>query len=124
MTLARIKRGVLAAIFALCALYLGDCLSARFRIPHNRNPFGSVQVERYYAVRLKDNKIEYMRADPETDTCVYSIFPQLGYTPCWYLNRHKRKQIDIGRVPPDLRDRLFFQAALSAIDYRLRISQT
>jgi hypothetical protein len=112
MTLARIKRGVQGAILALCALYLGDYLSARFRIPHNRNPFGSVQVERYYAVRLKDGKIEYMPDDPEIDTCVYSIFPQLGYTPCWYLNRHKRKQIDIGRVSPDLPDQPFFRAAL------------
>jgi hypothetical protein len=59
------------------------------------NPTGSVMVKRYYAVGLKNGKTEMYYADPENQMCVNSIFPHLGYTPCWYLRRHNVKQIDI-----------------------------
>jgi hypothetical protein len=74
-------------------LYLGDYLSVRFRIP-NRETLTDVQIEVYYAVGLKGQKTEFMRADPETETCVHSLFPQSGYRPCWYVMRHTTKWID------------------------------
>jgi len=80
-------------------LYIGDWLSIRFRFP-KRAQFGTVQIRPYYAVRLKNNKIEYMMADPETQTCVNSLFPQSGYTPCWYLSRHTERRINIDSLAP------------------------
>jgi hypothetical protein len=59
------------------------------------NPTGSVMVKRYYAVGLKNGKTEMYYADPENQMCVNSIFPHLGYAPCWYLRRYNVKQISI-----------------------------
>jgi hypothetical protein len=78
---------------SLALLYLGDYLSIRFR---KGEPLTSVQIEVYYAVKLKGQKTEFMRADPETETCVHSLFPQIGYRPCWYVTRHMQKWIEIG----------------------------
>jgi hypothetical protein len=83
------------AAASLALLYLSDYLSIRFRIP-NREPLTTVQIEVYYAIRLKGHKTEYIRADPETDTCVRSLFPQVGCLPCWYVTRHTEKWVDVG----------------------------
>ena len=91
------------ALLALAGLYAGDYLSARYGIPGNRQTLGSVPVETLYAVRQKSGRIEYMLGDTETQTCVRSLFPHLGYTPCWYLSGHARKRVEIGQavaVPP------------------------
>jgi len=76
-------------------LYIGDDLSARFRVPGNRDPLGTVVVSRYYAIPEKNNKIQFLPADPETVTCVHSLFPHFGYSPCWYVSRTPRKQVDM-----------------------------
>lgn len=86
----------LAGLVLLAGLiYAGDYLSIRYRIPKNRAQFGSVTVTRYYAVHEKNSKIEYDFAPPENRTCVHSLFPQLGYPPCWYLSRHTEERIEI-----------------------------
>jgi hypothetical protein len=54
-----------------------------------------VQVKPLYAVRQKSGRIEYSVGDTETQTCVRSLFPHMGYTPCWYLIRHPTKRIEI-----------------------------
>ena len=89
-----LKRALLFAAMALALLYTGDYLSIRIRIP-NREPFGVVQIQRYYAVRLKDGKTEYYFLDPESRQCVHSVFPQLGYSPCWYLSRRTKQKVDM-----------------------------
>jgi hypothetical protein len=82
----------------MAGLYGGDYLSARYRIPGNRQTLGSVEVQTFYAVRQKDGRIEYVVGDSDTQTCVRSLFPQLGYTPCWYLSRHAIRRIEASRA--------------------------
>ena len=77
-------------MIALAAVYAGDYLSARFR---GANALATVQVQPYYAVPLKDGKTEYMMLDPETQTCVKSLAPHFGYSPCWYLDGRKQQRI-------------------------------
>jgi hypothetical protein len=91
----RLQLAILAALAFLAALYAGDYVSLRYRIPGHREQFGTVQVQRYYAVELKSHKTEYMFDDPEPRQCAYSLFPQYGRTPCWYLSRHKSERVDI-----------------------------
>jgi hypothetical protein len=80
------------AILLLLAVYAGDYAFLRYR----GQPFGTVTVTKIYAVRLKDNKIEYMGGgQPQDVSCVYSLFPHLGRTPCWYLRRHARQRVDM-----------------------------
>jgi hypothetical protein len=75
-------------------LYIGDYLSIRYRIPGHRDQFGTVNVQSYYAIE-KSGKTEYAYQDPQAETCVKSLFPHFGYTPCWYASRHLEKRIDI-----------------------------
>jgi hypothetical protein len=89
-----VKRALLFAAMALLMVYAGDYLSVRYRIP-NREPLGTVKVQRYYAVRQKDRKVEYYFLDPENQRCVHSLFPHFGSNPCWYVDRHTKKEIDM-----------------------------
>lgn len=79
----------------LSLLYAGDYLSAKYRIPKNRDPFETVEVRRYYAVGMKDKRTEFMFLTPESQVCVRSLFPHFGYNPCWYVRRHRVKEIDL-----------------------------
>jgi len=84
------------AVLAFCAvLYAGDYAVVRYRIARNRNAFGTVQVQPYYTVPLKDGKTEFMFLDSQNQTCVRSLFPHLGRTPCWYLNRHRNQATNL-----------------------------
>jgi hypothetical protein len=85
-------------LLLLALLYIGDYCAARFHLPANRQTLGSVQVQTLWAVRLKNGNYDYSLGDTQTQTCVHSLFPQLGYTPCWYLSRHAKKRIEVGRV--------------------------
>jgi len=89
-----IKRILLSLAVALGALYVGDYVSVRYRIPNNREQFGVVKVRSSYAIPEKNNRIQYTFDPPQNQTCVQSLFPHLGYTPCWYLRRHAQKRVD------------------------------
>ena len=89
------KRILILAVLSLCILYVGDDLSVRYRIPKTRSQFGVVKIQRYYAVGLKSGKTEFMFLPAENQVCVHSLFPHLGYSPCWYLSRRNVKRIDM-----------------------------
>lgn len=89
------KRILLIIILAFSILYVCDDLSVRYKIPRSRDPFGSVTIRRYYAVGLKDRKTEIIFLDPENRVCVHSLFPHMGYSPCWYLSRRNVERVDI-----------------------------
>ncbi len=88
------QRWLLIAAALLLALYFGDAISIKYRIPKGREQFGSVEVQRLLAVPQKDHKTEYIADPPEEQQCVHSLFPQLGLTPCWYLGRHAMQQVN------------------------------
>jgi hypothetical protein len=84
-----------ATVLFVMATYAGDYLSIRYRIPKSRDPFATVTVQPYYAIHQKNGKTEYDFSQPESEVCVRSLFPHLGYSPCWYVKRHTEKRIDI-----------------------------
>jgi len=84
----------LIALTVLSIVYAADDLSVRYRIPRGRQPFGSVTVERYDAISEKNNKTEFVYEDPVVQTCLHSLFPHLGYAPCWYLSRHREQRVN------------------------------
>jgi hypothetical protein len=92
-----VKRVLFCAVLVLVLLgvlvYAGDYVSLQLQIPNHRAQFGSVMVERGYAVPLKNRTTEYMFDPPVPVTCVYSLFPHYGDSPCWYLSRHARQEI-------------------------------
>jgi hypothetical protein len=88
----RAIRIVLPAAAGLVALiYVGDYLSLTFQIP-KRAQFGTVRMQPYLAVPRKDGRTEFLLDDPFDQTCVRSLFPHFGESPCWYLERERRKR--------------------------------
>ena len=80
---------------SLLTLYIGDNLVLRYRIRRNLQPYGSVLVKRYLAIKHKDQRVEFVSADPDLRPCAHSLLPQLGYKPCWYVGRNPIERIDM-----------------------------
>ena len=73
---------VIASLAAVAAVaYLADYLSLRLGIP-NRAEFDSVEVRRFYAVKLKNKQTSYMFDDPQPVECVNAVLPHYGDNPC------------------------------------------
>ena len=89
------KRILLITVVTLFALYVCDYLSLQYRIPKGREQFGVVKIRRYYAVGLKSGKTEFMFLEPKNQTCVHSLFPHFGCSPCWYVSRRNVQRIDM-----------------------------
>ncbi len=86
-----LQRIAVSFFIALAIAFVVDYILLRFRNPQ----FGTVVVHRYYAVHLKDQKIEYLPDESDTETCVHSLFPHFGHNPCWYVIRHREQRIEI-----------------------------
>ncbi len=89
------KRVIAIVVAAAAVIYAGDFLSARFGFPGHRETYGSVTVDRTYAVMQKNKKQEYYFLPPETQNCVHALFPHFGVPPCWYLERHKTQTVQM-----------------------------
>jgi hypothetical protein len=76
-------------------LYAGDYVSVRYRVPGRREVFDNVMVKPLYVIHQKNGKVEYQFGLPQNEVCVRSLFPHLGYAPCWYVRRHSERRIDI-----------------------------
>lgn len=96
---SRLKSGFLATVLVVASLailaYGIDYAIFRYRVASNRNPFGSVTVQSYYAVGQKNGKTEYLFDPPQGQTCIHALFSHGGYAPCWYLSRHSEQRTDI-----------------------------
>ena len=87
-------RSLIIALAASAILYVADDLSVRYGIPGGRQRFGTVTVQRYDAISEKSNRTEFVFESPLILTCVHSLFPHVGYQPCWYLSRHTEQRIN------------------------------
>ena len=82
------KRILVAAVSLLALVYSGDYLFVRIRMMHPKpaDPFESIKNLRVLAIPEKNGKTEYEvdAQNPEqTVTCVHSLFPHGGFSPCW-----------------------------------------
>ena len=89
---------LLSAILALGALYLIDYMALRYRIGRDGLGAATATVTILYGTPLKNGEVSIFWDQPQTETCTRSIFPHLGYPPCWYAKRHATKMIS--RNPP------------------------
>jgi hypothetical protein len=90
----RIRIVLLGSVGLLALAYVGDSLSLRFQIPE-RAQFGTVRIQPYVAVPRKDGRTEFILEDGFDQTCVHSLFPHFGDSPCWILERHRSKRENI-----------------------------
>jgi len=84
------KRLILCAAGCLAIVYISDYIYFRFRTLHPKpaDPLESLTALRVLAIPEKSGKTEYEvdAQNPEqTITCVHSLFPHSGYSPCWYV---------------------------------------
>lgn len=94
--LRRILVGSIAAIASAALIAYGvDFVVFRVRVATNRNPYGSVVVNHYYAVLQKSGKTQFIFDPPQPEPCVNALFPHSGSPPCWYLSRHPEQRTDI-----------------------------
>ena len=87
-------------MLVLAAAYAADFVSLQVRLPR-REKLGAVTVHVLYAVKLKSGKTEYDDGGNQIVSCTNSVFPQLGYSPCWNVRRHPNQQITIDSGNPN-----------------------
>lgn len=92
MTSARIilTRTLAVVVATLAVLFIGDYLSVRIRAMHPKpaDPFESLTALRVLSIPEKNGKTEFevdAQNPQQTITCVHSLFPHSGYSPCWYV---------------------------------------
>jgi len=96
-----LKRGLIAVLVLLAVIYLGDYGWLAVRARRSQNAFGSVTLDTYYTVKLKNGKTEFDYAGPQTLECVRSLLPHMGDKPCWLASRKKEQQINIDSGDPN-----------------------
>ncbi len=93
--MAALRRGAIRAAVSVlvlaCVLFIGDYARLRYKITKNTG-LGSVTVQSDYADKQKSGKLEYYFDQPQAQQCSHSLFPQMGYTPCWYLQRRANRE--------------------------------
>ena len=87
------RRIALIVMVLLALVYAGDYAAVRIPIPRGRTVYGTVTVRPYYDVGLKSGKSDFYFLDPQNQTCVNSLFPHLGFNPCWYVRKHTHPRI-------------------------------
>jgi hypothetical protein len=93
----------------LAAIAYGyDAVSVRRRLSAQKpgDPFDTVTYPHVLEIPQKGNKVEYAldaQAPMETESCVHSLFPHYGYTPCWYVVRRSKHFTQMTILTPALR---------------------
>jgi len=93
LTVAR--RVLVAGVALLGVVYAADYVSAKYRISKNTpgDPLEAVKIQPMYVIPHKDGQAEYVFGDPQTQMCLHSLFPHLGYSPCWYVKKHTQQTL-------------------------------
>ena len=84
-----VKRAFIAALVP-GFFYCTDYLYVRVRMFHPKpaDPFESLMTLRVLAIPERNRKTQYevyVQNPEQTVTCVHSLFPHYGYSPCWYV---------------------------------------
>ena len=87
------KQIAVTTLAAFAILYATDYAIFQHNLSKNGPAAALGTVTSYYGAALKDGKMEIFTDQPQTETCVHSLFPHSGYRPCWYANRNNVKPI-------------------------------
>jgi hypothetical protein len=90
-----VLRCLLGAVVLVATLYVSDDLFVRYRVAHRGTQDPLEAMRFYYATVLKNGKLEVFYDQPQVEVCVHSLFPHLGYRPCWYVSRTKVKVVAV-----------------------------
>ena len=96
---------IVLGVFGFAFLgYAVDYAVLRFKASRNNgaSAFGSVTV--VYGTPTKDGRVEIFTDQSQTVTCVNSLFPHLGYNPCWYVRKNQMQEIGASFTPHPVLD--------------------
>jgi hypothetical protein len=83
-------RAALWAVLAALLAYPLDWCVWKVRVARGGG-MGQVEVGHVIAAELKDSKEEYFADGTTTVDCSRTLYPQSGYTACWWLARHSEQ---------------------------------
>jgi hypothetical protein len=91
---------MIVTLIALAVVYAGDSLWVHQRMAHktSTNPLEVINLQPIYAIPRKDGRDEFDFGASQSETCVHSLFPHLGYVPCWYARRSNQKPIPLAAL--------------------------
>jgi hypothetical protein len=92
------KRALVGLVLGLIVTFICDYIYFRFRMLHPQpaNPVETFTAPRLYAIAVKGGKVDYEldeQSPQQTWACSHSLFPQAGYSPCWYIKPKSRQPI-------------------------------
>jgi hypothetical protein len=92
------NRALVGLVLALAVTFVCDYIYFRFRMIHPQpaNPVETFKSPRLYAIAVKGGKVDYELDEQnpqQTWTCAHSLFPHVGYSPCWYIKPKSRQPI-------------------------------
>jgi hypothetical protein len=92
------KRALVGLVLGLTVAYASDFVYFRIRMIHPQplNPVETFTAPRLYAIGVKGGKVDYeldQQNPQQTWICTHSLFPQAGYSPCWYIKPKSRQPI-------------------------------
>ena len=87
-------RGFLGLTGAVILLYVGDAIQIRIRLATGGTTRAYDTVTVLYAAGLKGSKMEIYTDLPQSVTCARAIFPQMGYSPCWYVRQNTTQMLN------------------------------
>ncbi len=88
-------RFIYAVILLFALAYGYDYASVRRRMSAQKqgDPFDVITYPHLLEIPQKGNKVDYeleANSPMESESCVHSLFPHFGYTPCWYVQRRAK----------------------------------
>lgn len=94
-----------ALLMLLAIVYSYDYASVRLRMNAQKpgDPIDVLTYPHILAIPQKGNKVEYAldaQSPMESESCVHSLFPHYGYTPCWYVLRRSKNFTQMTIVLP------------------------
>jgi len=81
------------AVLSAAGVYLSKNVWIEYRLSHASGPDALGTVTFYYATPLKNGRLNIFYNQPQTEVCVYALFPHAGYRPCWYAERERVRTI-------------------------------
>ncbi len=80
------RLAAITVLLSVAFVYVCDAVLIRYKMAYRGSDAALGTVQFVMAAELKNGKLDYYDV-PQTMTCAHSLFPQLGYTPCWYASR-------------------------------------
>ncbi|HEY0703863.1 MAG TPA: hypothetical protein VGD60_13935 [Candidatus Acidoferrales bacterium] len=85
--LAPSTRIALTLVGLLLLVYLVDYGMLRRKMANPNQTLAYGTITSFYGTGTKGGRMEIFTDQPQTETCVHSLFPHAGYRACWYVSK-------------------------------------